>query len=95
VRKEEDDGGGVGWTIYPSAVILFHLWKIMATLSRSLRSGNGRADLTIHVSAPWEPRLPLRTVNKETVRTFLTHTRDVRSNAVNSRDALLLGPPCV
>jgi hypothetical protein len=25
VREEEDDGGGVGWTDYPSAVILFHL----------------------------------------------------------------------
>jgi hypothetical protein len=25
VHKEEDDGGGVGWTVYPSAVILFHL----------------------------------------------------------------------
>jgi hypothetical protein len=23
VRKEEDDGGGVGWTIYPAAVIYF------------------------------------------------------------------------
>jgi hypothetical protein len=67
----------------------------MANLSRSLRSGNGRADLTIHVSAPREPRLPLRTVKKETVRTFLTHMWDVRSNAVNSRDARPLGPSCV
>jgi hypothetical protein len=25
VREEEDDGDGVGWTVYPSAVILFHL----------------------------------------------------------------------
>jgi hypothetical protein len=25
VREEEDDDGGVGWTDYPSAVILFHL----------------------------------------------------------------------
>jgi hypothetical protein len=54
VRKEEDDGGGVGWTIFPSVVILFHLWEITANLSRSLRSGNGRADLTVHVSAPWD-----------------------------------------
>jgi hypothetical protein len=67
----------------------------MANLSRSLRSGNGRTDLTIHMSAPREPWLPLRTVNKETVRTCLTHTRDVRSNAVNSRDVRPLGPPCV
>jgi hypothetical protein len=36
VREEEDDGGGVGWTVYPSAVILFHLWKFTADLSRSL-----------------------------------------------------------
>jgi hypothetical protein len=33
VRKEEDDGGGVGWTVYPTAVIYFsskNLWQIMA-----------------------------------------------------------------
>jgi hypothetical protein len=23
VRREEDDGGGVGWTVYPAAVIYF------------------------------------------------------------------------
>jgi hypothetical protein len=47
------------------------------------------------VSAPRKLRLLLRMANKETVRTFLTHTRDMRSNAVNSRDARPLGPPCV
>jgi hypothetical protein len=52
VREEEDDGGGVGWIDYPSAVILFHLWKFTADLSCSLRSGNGQANPAIHVSAP-------------------------------------------
>jgi hypothetical protein len=36
VREEEDDGGGVEWTDYPSAVILFHLWKFTTNLNRSL-----------------------------------------------------------
>jgi hypothetical protein len=85
VREEEDDGGGVGWTIYPSAVILFYFWKFTADLSRSLRSGNGRANLAVHVSAPQGPRRPLCTVIKETRRTFLTHARDMQSNWVSSR----------
>jgi hypothetical protein len=38
---------------------------------------------------------PLRTVIKETVRTFFTHTWDVRSNTVNNRDVRLLDPQCV
>jgi hypothetical protein len=59
----------------------------MVDPSHSLRSGNGRADLAIHVLAPREPRPPLRTVIKETGWTFLTHARDVRSNSVNSQDA--------
>jgi hypothetical protein len=70
VREEEDDGSGVGWTDYPSAVILFHLWKITTNLSRSLRSGNGRANLAVHASAPREPWHPLCTVIKETRQTF-------------------------
>jgi hypothetical protein len=78
---------------YPSAAVLFLILKIIVDLGRLLGSGNGGADLAIHASTPWEPRPPLRTVIKETVRTFFTHTRDVRSNTVNSRDVRLLGPP--
>jgi hypothetical protein len=52
VCEKGDDGGGVGWIDYPSAVILFHLWKFTADLSRSLRSGNGRANPAVHMSAP-------------------------------------------
>jgi hypothetical protein len=74
-----------GGLITPPLSFLFHPWKFTVNLSRSPRSGNGRADLAIHVSAPREPRPPLRTVNKETVQTFLTHTRDVRSNVVSSQ----------
>jgi hypothetical protein len=80
VREEEDDGGGVGGRITPPLSFLFHLWKLTANLGRSLRSGNGGADLTVHASAPREPRPPLRMVIKKAGRTFLTHARDVRSN---------------
>jgi hypothetical protein len=78
VREEEDDGGGVGWTDYHSAVILFHLWKITANLSHSLRSGNGGANLAVHASTPREPRRPLCTVIKETRQTFF-HPRAGRA----------------
>jgi hypothetical protein len=74
-----------GGLITPPLLFLFHLWKLTANLNRSLRSGNGEADLAIHASAPREPRPPLRMVIKETGRTFLTHARDVRSNLVSSR----------
>jgi hypothetical protein len=57
--------------------------------------GNGGADLAAHASTPRKPRPPLRTVIKETVRTFFIHARDVRSDTINSRDVRPLGPPHV
>jgi hypothetical protein len=74
-----------GELVTPLLLFLFYLWKFMADLRRSLRSGNGGANLAVHASAPREPRPPLRTVIKETERIFLTHARDVWSNWVNSR----------
>jgi hypothetical protein len=77
-----------GELITPPLLFLFHLWKLTANLSRSLRSGNDRANLAIHASAPREPQSPLHTVIKEIGRIFLTHARDVQSNLVSSQSVL-------
>jgi hypothetical protein len=56
-----------GTDCLPCRCYLFLLWKSTTDLTRPRRSGNGRADLAVHVSVSREPRRPLRTVIKETM----------------------------
>jgi hypothetical protein len=73
-------------------LFLSYFWELSIHPSRPLQRGSGWTDLVVNVSAPREPRPPLRTVIEETMQTFFTHARDVRSNSVISRDARMQSP---
>jgi hypothetical protein len=94
-RKEEDDGGGVGQTVYPATVIYFS-------------SGNLRQILAVHGEGETAERIQPYTCqyrvsrgvhyarqSRKPCRLFLTRAWDMRSNAVNGRDVRPVDPPYV
>jgi hypothetical protein len=74
---------------------LFQLWKFTSDLGRPRRSGNGRVDPAVHVSARGRRGVHYARELRKPRRLFFTQARDVRSNSVNGCDVRPEGPPYV